>query len=289
MDKGQRGVALISVLLVMSLALLLTGAMLRSHRLLIATTAQQIHQVHLRHLSLAGERWAREQLGPGASDEEEGKRLRTHLGQAWARERVPFEVERGEIRVRIVDLAGRFNLGTVFRDGKVDPITQGRWTRLLEQLDIPPFAMPEVATGGLDNFSQLRLLAGVDGRALALLRPWVSVLPSGASLNVNTAPAQVLASLEGLSLARATQLVSQRPPEGYASAQEFSQSPALAGLDISSHGLGVDSRWFRVSVDAELGGQRMRLISDFERNAKDQRLRLVQRQFLAPNSSEFSL
>ena len=288
MGQGQRGVALISVLLVMSLALLLTGAMLRSHRLLIATTAQQIHQVHLRQLSLAGERWAREQLGQGASDED-SKRLRTHLGQAWAREEMPLDVDGGEVQVRIVDLAGRFNLGTVFRGGKVDPITLGRWTRLLEQLDIPPFAMPEQATGGLDNFSQLRLLAGVDGRALARLRSWVSVLPTAASLNVNTAPAQVLASLQGVSLARATQLVNQRPAEGYASVQEFSQSQALAGLDIGSHGLGVDSRWFRVSVDAELGGQRMRLISDFERNAKDYRLRLLQRQFLAPNSSESSL
>lgn len=288
MGKGQRGVALISVLLVMSLALLLTGAMLRSHRLLIATTAQQIHQVHLRQLSLAGERWAREQLGQGASDEK-GKRSRTHLGQTWAREGLPLEVDGTEVRVRIVDLAGRFNLGTVFRGGKVDPITLGRWTRLLEQLDIPPFALPEQATGGLDDFTQLRLLAGVDGRALERLRPWVSVLPMAASLNVNTAPAQVLASLEGMSLARATQLVSQRPAEGYASAQEFSQSPALAGLDIGSHGLAVDSRWFRVSVEAELGGQRMRLISDFERNTKDHRLRLLQRQFLAPNSSESSL
>lgn len=288
MGQGQRGVALISVLLVMSLALLLTGAMLRSHRLLIATTAQQIHQVHLRQLSLAGERWAREQLGQGPSDED-SKRPRTHLGQAWAREGLALDVDGGEVQVRIVDLAGRFNLGTVFRGGKVDPITLGRWTRLLEQLDIPPFDMPEQATGGLDNFSQLRLLAGVDGRALALLRPWVSVLPTAASLNVNTAPAQVLASLQGVSLARATQLVSQRPAEGYASVQEFSQSQALAGLDIGSHGLGVDSRWFRVSVDAELGGQRMRLISDFERNDKDHRLRLLQRQFLAPNSSEFPL
>ena len=288
MGAGQRGVALISVLLVMSLALLLTGAMLRSHRLLIATTAQQIHQVHLRQLSVAGERWARQQLAQAAGAED-GERRSIHQGQAWARERIPFEVDGGRIEVRIEDLAGRFNLNAVFREGQIDQITQRRWARLLEQLDIPPFAMPEGASGGLEDFSQLRLLAGVDGRVLDRLRPWVSVLPTGASLNVNTAPAQVLASLEGLTLADAAQLVNQRPAEGYASAQDFTQRPTLSGLGINSHGLGVDSRWFRVSVAAELGGQRMRLVSDFERSPKDHRIRLLQRQFLAPNSSESTL
>lgn len=288
MGAGQRGVALISVLLVMSLALLLTGAMLRSHRLLIATTAQQIHQVHLRQLSLAGERWAWQQLVSAASGED-GARRRIHPGQAWARERVPFDVDGGRLEVHIEDLAGRFNLNAVFRGGQIDQITQRRWTRLLEQLDIPRFAMPEGASGGLADVSQLRLLTGVDGRVLERLRPWVSVLPTGASLNVNTAPAQVLASLEGLTPAAAGELVSQRPAAGYASAQDFTQSPMLSGLEISSHGLGVDSRWFRVSVDAELGGQRMRLVSDFERSTQDHRLRLLQRQFLAPNSSESTL
>lgn len=41
----QRGVALISVLLVLSLALLLVGGMLRSHRLLLHSSAQQLQQV----------------------------------------------------------------------------------------------------------------------------------------------------------------------------------------------------------------------------------------------------
>ena len=58
----QQGVALISVLLVMSLALLLTSAMLRNHRLVVKSTAQQLYQVQLRQAGFAAERWALQRL-----------------------------------------------------------------------------------------------------------------------------------------------------------------------------------------------------------------------------------
>lgn len=62
MRRNQRGIALITVLLVMSLALLITAGMLRSHRLALNSSAQQIHQLQLRTLAFAGETWAREHL-----------------------------------------------------------------------------------------------------------------------------------------------------------------------------------------------------------------------------------
>lgn len=54
----QRGVALISVLLVMALALLITGAMMHNHTLMLQSSTLHIHQVQLRQWALAGESWA---------------------------------------------------------------------------------------------------------------------------------------------------------------------------------------------------------------------------------------
>lgn len=54
MRRNQQGIALITVLLVMSLALLVTAGMLRSHRLALHSSAQQIHQLQLRKLAFAG-------------------------------------------------------------------------------------------------------------------------------------------------------------------------------------------------------------------------------------------
>ena len=105
-------------------------------------------------------------------------------------------------------------------------------------------------------------------------------------LNVNTASTTVLAALEGMSPASAQALVAQRPEQGFSSVQAFTQAPAIEGVGVVSQGLGLNSRWFRVTVDVELGQRRLRLISDFERTLNNGRLRLLQRSFVAPTESE---
>lgn len=284
MKREQRGVALISVLLVLTLALLLTESMLRSHRLAIASSAQHIHQFQLRQLARTGEAWARQRLQEPESSEPPV----TALGQPWAQSSEPFRIEGGQIRVKVEDLAGRFNLTRLFKNGQADQVTLKRWERLLVLLEIPHFDVSPAMADGLVDVSQLRLLAGVDAQVIRQLRPRVALLPQGAGLNVNTASAMLLATLENLPPAAADQLVSQRPPEGFASPQAFAQAPALSGLGVSSHGLGVNSRWFRVTTDVWLGAGRIRLVSDLEREPKGSRVRLLQRRFLAPDQSENS-
>lgn len=63
MKTRQQGVALLSVLLVMSLALLLTAGMLRSHQLMVQSSARQVHQVQLRSMGRVSRLavWAAEQ------------------------------------------------------------------------------------------------------------------------------------------------------------------------------------------------------------------------------------
>ncbi|MDD2058606.1 type II secretion system protein GspK [Pseudomonas sp. GD03860] len=283
MSARQRGVALISVLLVMSLALLITAGMLRSHRLIVHSSAQQLHHVQLRQLGLAGEGWALQSLGRLAQEEQQT----VHLAQAWARATPGFAQEHGEIRVGIEDLAGRFNLNSLFRGGQVDQLTLERWARLLEHLKLPPVdahALRAAAPGGLSDVSQLRVLPGIDARVLQQLQPWVAVLPPDASLNINTAPLPVLMTLDGMTLATARQLVMQRPEQGYPSAQAFTQQPLLSGLGVGSHGLGVDSRWFRITVEVALGQRQLRWVADVERDLDSHRLNILQRRLLAPIS-----
>ena len=105
MKGGQRGIALISVLLVMSLALLITSGLLRSHRLSLHSSGQTLQHIQMRQLAFAGENWAllrlqdAAQLSPKAVD----------LTQGWARMTPDFDLEDAQIRVDIEDLAGRFN------------------------------------------------------------------------------------------------------------------------------------------------------------------------------------
>ena len=111
---------------------------------------------------------------------------------------------------------------------------------------------------------------------------------SGGLLNINTASATLLATLEGVTSDMARRLVAERPLQGYASVQDFTFLPALIGLGVQSQGLGIGSRWFRITTEVRLGQSRLRLESDMARNLETGKWHLLQRRFLAPQHSESS-
>lgn len=273
MKAGQRGVALISVLLVMSLALLIIGGMLRSHRALLQSTGQQLQQMHLLQLGVAGESWGLMLLKAQQKDSE-----------LIAQPSSTFAVEDALVRVDIEDLAGRFNLNTLLIQGQIDQVTLNRWARLLTLLELPPLQLEQV--GALRELSQLRLLPGVDAELLRRLAPWVALLPAEAATNINTAPALVLRTIDGVERTTAEALVRQRFVAGWPSVQAFTQDPLLSGLGLSSHGLGVDSRWYRITVQVTQGQGHLRLATDVERDPKTRQLNILQRRVLPSNASE---
>ena len=275
MKAHQRGVALISVLLVMSLALLIIGSVLRSHRLLLQSSAQQLQQMHLRQLGLAGETWAVAQL------EAQQKNSDVLPDPATV-----FDIEDAQIRVDIEDLAGRFNLNALLIQGQIDQVTLNRWARLLELLQLPALQLEQV--GALRELSQLRLLPGVDGELLRQLEPWVALLHTDAALNINTAPELVLRTLNGIDATQADALLSQRSTAPWPSVQAFTQDPLLDGLGLSSHGLGIESRWYRITVEVNQGQSRLRLATDVEREPKTRQLKILQRRILPSNTHEIT-
>jgi len=271
----QRGVALVSVLLVMSLALLIIGGVLRSHRLLLQSSGQQLQQLHLRQLGMAGESWALSLLKAQQKDSD-----------PIADPARGFDVEDAQIHINIEDLAGRFNLNALLIEGQTDQVTLKRWARLLALLDLPELQLEQV--GALRELSQLRLLPGVDGEGLRRLEPWVALLPASAALNINTAPALILRSLDGIEATEADALLRQRSTTPWPSVQAFTQDPLLSGKGLGSHGLGIDSRWYRITVQVTQGQSRLRLATDVERDAKTRQLNILQRRALPSHSNEIA-
>ena len=280
MNGRQKGIALISVLLVMSLVLLITSGLLRSHRLMLQSSAQQLQQLHLRQLVVGAEAWARLQL----QDAEQGTPKTVDLTQDWARLTPAFDIEEAQISVDIEDLAGRFNLNALLKPGQIDQATLNRWARLQASLDLAPLQLSQV--GELRELSQLRLLPGVDGQRLRQLEPWVALLPPEAALNINTAPALILRTLGEVNAALGDALVRQASTSAWGSVQAFTQDPMISGLGLSSHGLGVTSRWFRITVQATSGERSLRLVTDVERDLKTRQLTVLQKRFLPSMANE---
>lgn len=117
----------------------------------------------------------------------------------------------------------------------------------------PGFAQSSASTHGGDgsaplmpqNFDQLRWL-GVDQSVLERLRPYVTLLPADTSVNINTAPKEVLAAvIDGMDLGSAQRLVQIRQTTPLKSVNEA--STLLARGPLSGSAIGVASSYFEVS------------------------------------------
>lgn len=283
--RRQRGVALISVLLITALVTLIISDMLARQRLSVASSANQLQQQQLWQLALSGEAWAREQLRPELLTDDGPPRV--HLAQRWAQGIGEFDIEDGHIRIRLEDLGARFNIDRLrYRN---DDLNRARYQRLLAQLDLPPHDPatlpaplgPNQKPQPFADSSELRRLSALDASSWQRLQPWVATTGK-APLNINTASIEVLASLESLDSGTARSLVQARPVDGYKSVQAFLEQPLLQNRQVSGSGLAVSSHNFRATLDVAVGERRLRLVSDL-RTGSDGQVQVLRRTLVAPD------
>ncbi|MBU0902251.1 MAG: type II secretion system minor pseudopilin GspK [Gammaproteobacteria bacterium] len=301
----QRGMALITVLLVVAVVTVVSAGIIARQQLSIRSSANQLHVRQAWHYALGGETLAKAIL---QRDLREGdpRAPVDYPGEAWAKPRAPFALEEGgALRVQISDLSGRFNLNSMLRQGQPNAAAVAQFRRLLLGLQIEaPYAerlldwldaddQPSGGYGAEDNqyllaqpayragnreltdVSELRLLLEMSEADYQRLQPYVSTLPANTPLNVNTASARVLASLaEGLSLSRAQGLVAARGGEGYRDVPRFLAQ--LNGLQVQSQALAVGSEYFQVLSEVSVGERRQVLRSTLQR-ASDARVYVLAR------------
>ena len=91
-------------------------------------------------------------------------------------------------------------------------------------------------------------------RAVAAILPFVSALPQGTPVNINTAPPEVLAAIvEDLTPERTEALLADRARKPFTSVAEFrARLPSGATL-ASDAGLAVASSYFLIAIDARQG------------------------------------
>ena len=289
-----KGIALISVLLVVVVGTVLAVRMITTQSLSASRAGTQSINMQAREYALGGEELARQILGEDMLSAESASW--DHLGEPWANPNLSFEFENGEVSLQIIDLQGLINLNAVterqnsrtsrwlrtyidelqvdsaFQDRIVDWVDSDNAIRGLgaEEYDYLALARPfRPADGPITDISELRLLLDMTPEVFELLNGGLTALPINfAFINVNTAPASVLQSLSpGLTLAQAESMVLARDAEGgYASIASFLSQPELAGLGVVPAGLGVQSRYFRVQVRARYLDRYAYLSSVIERN-----------------------
>ncbi|WP_300521327.1 type II secretion system minor pseudopilin GspK [Alcanivorax sp.] len=310
-EKGkQQGVALIIVLMLFAILTTITlEIVFRQDRFL--TRADNLLQWDKRYqYAMAAEVVAQQGLIDDLDDDRNNNAMVDDcVEEQWAVQLPPTPYDDAMLSASVQDLQGRFNLNwliTASGDQLVrNPRAISQLTRLIEQTFPGEANASRLANEMADWLDSNNIVDSVEGaedpeyrnrrtpnmpaaheselRALLSFRaadqpsePMVwglfTALPMGTTLNVNTAPPQVLDAVIGdLAGAAAVQAVLEARQEKPVTAiSEVMQLGPLNGLsadeknDLASL-LGVSSEYFQVMVDVEVDGQLSRLVSRLHR------------------------
>jgi general secretion pathway protein K len=277
--RRQQGVAIIIVILIVALATAMAAYISQQQSLWQRQVEAEFDRAQARRLNIAGINWARAVLAEDAR-----RSSSDHAGEMWALRLPAMPVEGGEIIGVIEDRQGLLNLNNLVRNGSSSPADVKQLQRLLGSLGLPgdlAWALAdwidsdnEAHAGGgaedgyylglaspyrcanraLTELGELVQIKGFDSVTIERLRPYVSVLPGETRINVNFAPAEVLAAvIENLTLADARQLVQQRQGNPFKSMEDFRQRLPHHGIQLVDTDLSVSSQFFWVTGRARVG------------------------------------
>jgi general secretion pathway protein K len=269
----QKGVAIILVMLIVALATTLAVYISQQQSLWQRQVETQFDRTQARRFGIAGIDWARAVLAEDAATSSID-----YETEMWTLRLPPMPVENGEIIGVIEDRQGLFNLNSVVLNGVSNPANIAKLQRLLTLLNLPVGlavaladwidADSEVQTAGgaedgyylslpnpyltanrpLIELGEIARIKGFDAPTIARLKPFVSVLPVVGAINVNFAPAEVLASIaSNMSLSDARLLVQQRHGNPFKDIADFRQRLPNNSIVISDLDISVSSNFFWVT------------------------------------------
>ena len=319
--QGQKGVALITALLVVALAAAAAVAMAARQQVDLRRASNVLHFDQAYLYALGGEAFASRILDLDLQNGQKNGFVDS-LDEDWAQPLPATPVDGGQVGGYLEDMEGRFNLNNLVAAAQTGqnatgPNTTGQnpsaqaadylayFRNLLQVAGVDNASEIEAAVldwvdsdintrsdGAEDTYyeqqnppyraanqrfwspSELRLVRGVTDEVYEKLAPLITVLPTPTTINVNTAPAQVLQALvPGMSASTAANLVTYRKDQRFAKKTDFEQElqKVVGSANRLPQGLinliDVKSDHFLLHANVQMGHVQMRLTSVLERKA----------------------
>ncbi|WP_256674532.1 type II secretion system minor pseudopilin GspK [Pseudomonas sp. LD120] len=279
----QRGMAIISALLIAAVVAVMAGAMLTRQASFMRAVEAEQGRVRATGVLEGGLEYSRQALWQARQQD-----VLTRLDQAWAR---PINEQAlgalgGAFQGTLQDQQGKFNLRNLVLHDQVDSPQLQSFERLCQLIGIDlalsrrisqrviasyPQRLPRAPSAShtsgafnsarlpaaealvvpakqpmLRSLDDLRGLRGLSSARLARLEQYVSLLPGNTWINGNTARPEVLAAVvPGLTLARARALVAERDAgHWFINRGDFVNRLRLPEVVVDQVQVGITSEWF---------------------------------------------
>jgi general secretion pathway protein K len=296
----SRGVALITVLLVVAIAALAATALLSSANLSIHRSAALRDSEQAWWVARGVDAWV---LGILETDRKDS--AHDSLDEAWSQPVDYLPVDQGYVRGRVEDLQGRFNLNNLNPKNPNVGTYRQQFRNLLRNLpDVDdPLGLDDAVLDWIDEdqnpvsmhgaedseylnlappyraanrpftvVSELLAVRGMTPEVYDKLRPLVAALPGKAAeatkINVNTAPLEVLRALSSApNEQKLTQFVERRrddPVKDDAGLQALI-TDGTWGADVKKEQLDFASSFFQIQGEIFVGSSRVALYSLIQR------------------------
>jgi len=291
--RRQRGVALITAVLIVALATILAvdvgfNGYLDQRRSATTFALDQGFEV-----ALGGEAWAADALRLDAMRSAQTD----DFTEAWAQPIPPIPIEGGEFEGQLEDMQGRFNINSlVMLEGgrfKTDPAAVKRFQQLLRLLNLEdkwagyiadwldsdvepnfPGAEDPTYTGLTPPYRTANMPVTRTSELLALpefgieryqkLEPFIAALPLGTKVNLCTASAQLLDAMIGEQeeyTRMGDTMIQTRKERCFPSKQEFEAALSQKGKQDLQEKYDVKSSYFRSTVWVTIGTTQYTLYS----------------------------
>ena len=305
----QRGAALIVMILVFALVAVLSASVIERQQTFRIKTGNLLHWDQRYQVAIGAEALAMQALLDDLEDDQNtGQMLDDCAHEQWAVTIPPTPYEGMLISATVQDLQARFNLNSLVKsadEGLVqDPKAVEALTRLLLELMPEGREQQTLAHEMADWIDSNFLVDGVQGaedgeyryqrvpnlpiahesefRAVRSFSPemvtvphfwgYLTALPLGALLNINTAPAPVLNAwlAEELGADVGDWILEARSEKAFESAEQFLGDTRFAELDVEqrealTERLTVRSDFFQVMIDVQQEDASLRLVSRIQR------------------------
>jgi general secretion pathway protein K len=303
----QKGIALLTVLLVFALAAFISRDMLLTG---FTDTQRQIALKDSRqafYYALGGEAFARELLWRDRDEDIEQGRNVDSKSDDWYSRELAFPLDEGQLKIRVIDLQSRFNLTNLRAEsGVVDAVAVAQLRRLFSSIDVEPDlayrladwvdedhqvgsrgAEDEVylkgdipslsANTALAELSEINSLASLSEQQYQDMRRHLTTLPERTKLNVNTVTVEVISALaDRVNERGASALAARQDIKSYHSVARALSETGLAPGSLASY-LGTSSDYYQIEVIALYRKRSARLRSVVHRQRSDGKTRVIYR------------